>query len=643
MKIFYRLLSFITSIILLLLIFNTIFYVKNIKSYNLDINKVFPSSSIKIYDKDNNLISNEGYITRTYVYYNDISPNMINAIISIEDKDFYKHNGISYKGIVRATLKNIKSLKFKEGASTITQQLIKNTILKNEKSLERKINEINLSLKIEKLLTKEQIIEAYLNNILYGNNIYGIFEASKYYFNKEPINLTISEAALLSGLIQLPNYYNPFKNYDKSIERRNVVLQRMYKYGYITQSEYNHSINDKVILNKKVEYQSYKDMFYDYLYEYINDNNLSYEKCIKTSFNKYIQKDIFELFQNKTNLFNDDKQNCAVVVINNKTMKVEACGTNRALKRGSLNYITTPLQPGSTIKPILDYAPAIEYLNLSPATILLDEPCNYNTGEAIHNWDNNYKGYITLRYSLATSRNIPALKLFNLVGAEKVYEFAEKLGITSSVHNESDAIGGSFIGYTLLDLTNAYTAFARLGRYKKASPIIELDNKPYETSDKIVMKESTAFLINNILHDVLKNSKYDLKDRYLMAKTGQTNFDKATKIKYSYDNSRVKDSLCIGYTKDYTVGVWTGYNNNKYALTNISKDVSKKIVSYILDKYSNDTTSYEIPNNLIYLKVKNIDDTLYLSNNGTYDFFIKGSEPILDYEEAKKIGELTKV
>ncbi|MGM9971210.1 MAG: transglycosylase domain-containing protein [Anaeroplasmataceae bacterium] len=629
----YKIFKILSSIILVILLAFTLFYISSINNYDLDFEKFFPSSSVKIYDSENNLLHTEGIIKRTYVSSDKISPYMKEAIISIEDKDFYLHNGVSYKGILRATFKNIKSLKFKEGASTITQQLIKNTHLKNEKSLKRKINEIDLALKVERFLTKDQILEAYLNNILYGNKIYGIYEASWYYFNKDPINLNIEESAMLAGLIQLPNYYNPYKNYNEALEKRNIVINKMYEQGYISFEEMKLASRSDIILNNQPNYESYLDMFYDYLYEYIDENDINYNTNITISINKDIQHDIYDILNNKMSYFKDDLQNASVVVIDNSNTKIIGIGTSRALKRGSLNYATTPLQPGSTIKPILDYAPAFEYLNLSPASIILDEPYSYSNGESINNWDYSYKGYITLRKALASSRNIPALKLFLLVGSKNAFEFASRLNLVSELKNESEAIGGSLNGYSLLDITNAYTAFARMGYYKKASPILKIDNKEYITKDTKAMKDSTAFLINSILHDVFKYTSYDLKNRFLSAKTGQTNFDYATKKKYNYDNSRVKDSLCIGYTKDLTVGVWTGYNNNKYALTSESKEVSKKIMYYILDKYAKYNLSYEVPDNLVYIKVTNVDDILYLSNNGFYDYFIKGSEPLISYEE----------
>ncbi len=632
MNTIFKIISFFSTIILSILLVFSIFYIKSINTSCIDILKLYPKSSLKLYDKNDNLLKTEGLIKQTYVGIDKISINMKNAIISIEDNDFYKHNGINYKSIIRAFLKNIQSFSFKEGASTITQQLVKNCYLSNEKSINRKINEIHLSLKLEKLLTKDQILELYLNNILFGNRIYGIYEASAYYFNKEPCNLTIEESALLAGLIQLPNYYNPYNNYDEALKKRNLVINKMHELGYISDIDKFKSINNPIKLYKN-EYKSYLEMYYDYLYEYIENNNISYDNKINIAINENIQKDIYNLFQNKTNLFKDDMQNAAVVVIDNSNCNVVAIGTNRNKASKVINYATHKLQPGSTIKPILDYAPAFEYLNMSPASIILDEPYKYSTGEKLNNWNNTFEGYISLRKALSTSRNIPALKLFQLVGSKRAFDFAKKLGLESLYQNESEAIGGAYKGYSLLDITSAYTAFSRNGYYKIASPIIKIDNKEYHTKEIKAMKDTTAFLINSILHDVFKNSTYDLNNTYLCAKTGQTNFDDKTKKKYHYNDTHVKDSLCIAYTKDLTVGVWTGYDNNKYALNSTSKDVSKKIMHYILSKYAKDNQNFTVPDNILYLKVNNIKDKLYLSNSGTYDYFIQGSQPLINETE----------
>ena len=599
---------------------------------------------IKIYDNKNELL-NTSDIAYTYQSINNISPHIINAFISIEDRDYYKHNGININRIAKAIISNVVN-NTSLGASTITQQYVKNVYLSNEKTIKRKINEIALAIEIEKRYTKDQILEAYLNSILFGANIYGIGMASYYYFDKDPSNVSISMAAYLAGMIQAPNYYNAYNNPIVATKRKNIVLKAMLKEGYISESEYEIEkliklediLSNKNRINDSKYYSSYIDYVYDSIY---NLENIPDE--IYTYLDTNIQKDLFNLVSKSYGLFNDDNLNCAIVVLDNKSYGIKALIGNRNTNKMVINYATNvKLQPGSTIKPILDYAPAIEYLGYTPATIITDEIYSYQTGEIINNYDHKYLGPITLRKALSDSRNVPAVKLFNEVGHDRAFEFANKLGLYSNEYYEADAIGGAKEGYTLLDLANAYQAFANLGYFKKANSIKEYkingnsfkDNKNIE----VVMKPSTAFLINSILHDVYKNTSYDLNDTYLMAKTGQTNYDKATQEKYNIPSSATKDSLLIAYTKDLTMGIWIGYStitNNTY-LDWYKKTIPRNIMKYIFEKYAKKNQYYEMPKDVIKCLIEIKDDTVYLAKeNGYYEYFLEGTEPIYYYEDKK--------
>ena len=629
----------ITFIILLFVIIGSIigiFIMKKASNTSFFINPNY--NPIYIYDNKNELVTSDSYYY-TYASITEISPNLINAVISAEDKDFYKHIGISVPRIISSTLTNIKEGKIISGASTITQQYIKNAYLTSEKSYKRKINEVALAIQLEKVYSKDQILEAYLNTILFGGNIYGINMASLYYFNKKPIDLSINEAAVLAGMIQLPNYYNPFSNFSEVNKRKNIVLKRMLEEKYIHTDEYNTYINEGVesLINKGFinKYTNYLSPYLDFLYQSIPYNNKQVNK-VYTYLNTDIQKDLYNILTNEYGLFNDDSLNASIVVLDNKTYGILALAGNRSFDQRVLNYATDiKLQPGSTIKPILDYAPAIEYLNYNPASIIVDEPYNYHTGESLKNYDNKYLGSITLRKALSSSRNIPAVKLFNEVGYEKAFSFANKLGlqIPKTIY-ESDSIGGGNYNYTLLELANAYQAFANLGYYKKASLIksVEYDIDTYENNSSpiLVMKPTTAFLINDILHDVFKNSIYNLNKTFLMAKTGQTNYDKITQNKYNIPSNATKDSLIIAYTKDITIGVWVGYNkleNGKYLDSN-KKNIPKNIMKILMNKYALDNQYYEIPDGIVKKYITIHNDKAYLSkSNGYYEYFQEGSEP----------------
>lgn len=593
---------------------------------------------IEIYDSDNELISTENCYYQ-YVSLNNISDHIKNAFVAVEDRDFYEHDGYSIKRIFSAIYTNIIDGSYSSGASTITQQYVKNTILTNEKTLERKANELAYALELEKRYTKDQILEAYLNTILFGSNIYGIQMASKYYFNKDASAINISEAAYLAGMIQAPNRYNAYINPDAANDRKNVVLKCMQEEGYISSLEYDYekNINISSLLSKSFDNKqiSYITPYLDYIYQNINFNDDTINE-IYTYLDKNIQYDLYKIMTNEYGLFNDDNLNCAIVVLDNKTYGIKAIMGNRSTDSMVLNYASdVKLQPGSTIKPILDYAPAIEYLGYTPATIINDEYFKYSDGTVLKNYDNNYLGPITLRRALSDSRNVPAVKLFNLVGHDKAFSFANKMGIYSDKYYEADAIGGATTGYTLLSLANAYQSFANLGYYKKVSAISKIEYNTYSWKNddyaKLIMKPSTAWLINNILHDVFKGSSYDLKNTYLMAKTGQTNYDSKTLSKYNIPYGATKDSLLIGYTKDLTIGIWVGYNQIKEGqyLDRYKKNIPRSIMKIILEKYAQPNNYYEIIDNITKEYITIVDDKAYLSNsNGYYEYFEKGTEPL---------------
>ena len=340
---------------------------------------------------------------------------------------------------------------------------------------------------------------------------------------------------------------------------------------------------------------------------------------------------------NDYKLFNDDDLNCAIVVLDNATYGVKAIVGNRNYNQRVLSYASDVLlQPGSIIKPLLDYAPAIEYLYYNPATIIVDEPYTYQNGTSLKNYDNQYLGSITIRKALSDSRNIPAVKLFNAVGYERAFDFVARLGIEKSdTIYEADAIGGATNGYTLLSLANAYQAFANLGYYKKAKAYREINydllTLKNDEPAKLAMKPTTAFLINSILHDVFKGSSYDQTKTYMMAKTGQTNYDANTLEKYHIPANATKDSLLIAYTKDLTIAVWVGYEkiiDGKY-LDYYKKNIPRTIMKLLLDKYAKENQYYDIIDGITKSYITIYNNQAYLAkNNGYYEYFQTGNQPL---------------
>ena len=649
MKSIFKRVAFI--FIILLTILNTIFTIYLITLWNKvnlnDLSKLYPKSNITIYDSNNNLIANLSNIYTSYAPYDSIPSDLINAIISIEDSRFFSHNGLDYEGIARSILANIKNMEFSQGASTITQQLIKNLYLSNEKTIERKINEAILSLKLENILTKEDIIASYLSNVLFGGRVYGVKMASKYYFNKDLEDIELKEAALLAGMVQLPNYYNPFINYKEATERRNMVLSRMLEEGYISEALYNETINielstylNKGEINENIGiYSSYIDYALSEVSKYEIDLN-SKETKITINVHSEIQNLAYEIINNKYNHFPDDLLKCGIVVLDNESAKILAIAGTREGGMKNLNYATEVLhQPASTIKPILSYAPAIEYLNLSPLSQILDEPYYYNNGMVVRNWDNRYLGNISLRYALSNSRNVPAIKLYNQVRSERAWKFANSIGIINrdGYSYEAMAIGGFSEGYTVLEMANAYLSFPNMGKYKKAYSVSKIEYEKHtitnNTPFKQVMSEETAFLINNILHDVLRYTKYDLANTYFSSKTGQSNYDYNTRMKYNIPASATKDSWVIGYTKDITVAVWCGYDDAKSGhLTTKNKDIPIDIMHKIIKEFAKDNEYYTVPENLKLMNVEIINGAIYEGikgdKNSRQDYFYKGFVPL---------------
>lgn len=607
---------------------------------DFDISLKSPTCSQKIYDNENNLLTLDNY-QHQYIKLDDISKYFIDALISTEDRTFYSNCGVNYLSIVRAGFENTINGKIISGASTITQQYVKNTYLNNDKSYQRKIKEIILAMKLNQKYTKNQILEAYVNSILFGGQIYGIKMASYFYFDKTPAELNLVESAFLAGIIQQPNGYNPYNNLAKANNRKNIVLKYLLDNSKIDLATYNDALKANIGDNLKIQnHYSEISSYLDYLNYYCGKNNIVSD-TIYTNLNLELQNDFYNILNNKYNHFDDENLKCALVAIDNTTNSVIALIGNKSNDLKVFNYALAKIQPGSTIKPLIDYAPAFEYLGYQPSSIILDEEFNYSNGEKINNWDMSYKGKITIREALKDSRNIPALKLYiELNGRSK--EFLNRLNIFPEQLYEADAIGGATTGYSLLELTEAYSTFANMGYFNECSPVNKylVNNELVirENTRKKVMKDSTAFFINTILHDVFKNSSYNIQDTYLMAKTGQTNYDLKTRIKYNIPKSATKDSLLIAYTKSLTLGIWVGYDkiSSTTYLKGTQKQIARKIMYYIMNKYAPKNEYYNIPDSVIKKRVINYDGQIYLASNEAYaydEYFYIKNAPLTKKEQ----------
>ena len=555
----------ILTLVLLGVLIALSFYIGSIYTNALktDIDKAklqAPFTTIQIYNKNNLPIKEENTINENYAEISTLSDQTINAFVSIEDKEFYNHHGVNYKRIAKAMLNNILAGKFKEGASTITQQLIKNSHLSSKKTFERKITEIALSQKLEKQFSKQEILEQYLNIIYFGNNCYGIEDASQYYFSKSASELNLEESALLAGLIKSPSKYSPVKNPENAKSRRNLVLSEMEKDGKISAEECLIAKSKPLQLNISTKHKnklnSYSQASIDEAEEILQ---LPAQQIALQGYKIYtyqdteIQNDLEKAIEN-TSL----NSNYASIVIDNKSHSIVAYNGN-----GNYKILETKRQPGSCIKPILVYAPALNEDIIYPCTQILDEKTDI-AGFNPKNVGNVYHGYVSARESLSKSINIPAVKILSYVGIDKAKKYAEDLGIEFVEQDEGYclALGGMTYGTNIKQLAGAYSTFACNGKYSQPKFIsfiadkngkIVYINKPQEEQ---VLREDACYLLT----DMLKTSAQSGTGK----KLSQLNTEIASKTgTVGKSNSKQNlDAWNISYTPEYTCGVWLGNLDN---------------------------------------------------------------------------------
>lgn len=511
-----------------------------------------------------------------------------NAFIAVEDKRFYSHSGVDYKRMAGALLKNIKSRKFSEGASTITQQLIKNTHLSREKTVTRKMKEIKLAIKAEKVFSKDKILEEYLNTIYFGNGAYGIENASELYFSKPAKDLSIAESATLAGVINAPRIYDPISSQERCKERRNLVLKLMQNQNYISFEEYEKNAKKPIsIVKNDIKTLKYaKKCIIQETCDALNvtENQLKNMHInIKCSIDFSLQKDIDNLLLNESVHVNGENQSPAsigVFVVDNKTKNVVAVAGF-----GGMNF-SSKRQPGSLIKPILVYAPALEKGQISPETILKDEPICID-GYSPSNASKTFMGNVSARVALEKSLNIPAVKVLSNIGVPYAKNFASNIGIQFDEKdtNLALALGGMTNGVTLKQLADAYSTFATNGEFCKSSFVSEIVSETgtvlysapkYKTQ---AMKSSTAFLISDMLKGTVKNGTARRLSGFnfdLSAKTGTVG------VPSSYLNS---DAYTACYTTEHTIICYYGANSKSENLpssvngasypANLAKEVLK--------------------------------------------------------------------
>lgn len=600
------------TILILILLVSLSFYIGSIytNALKIDIDEAklsAPFTTIEIYDNDNKPIREDNTINENFVEGYELSEDTKNAFISIEDKDFYTHHGVNYKRMVKAMINNIKAGKFKEGASTITQQLIKNSHLTSAKTFERKITEIALSQKLEKQYSKDEILSQYLNIIYFGNNCYGIEDASQFYFSKPAKELTISESAMLAGLIKSPSKYSPIKNPENALTRRNIVITEMEKDGKISMEEAikakNQPLNLKIDTHSKNRLNSYSQAAIDEAEEILQipAQQIALQGYkIYTYQNEKLQNDLQNAFEST-----DHNCNHAGIVIDNKSHSIVAY-----TGKGDYKILDCKRQPGSCIKPILVYGPALNEDVIYPCTQLLDEKTEIADFKP-KNIGNVYHGYVSARESLSKSINIPAVKILSYVGIDKAKQYAEDMGLSFVEADEGYclALGGMTYGVNIKQLAGAYSTFANLGKFSQPQFISFISDKNgkivyvHKAEEKQVLREDSSYLLTDMLKTCGQSGtgkKLSELEIEIATKTGTVG---------KSGTKQNLDAWNVSYTPNLTCAVWLGNLDNTpidYTGGNQPTEIAKNFF-----KTNKTTEKFKKPDSIV---EKNID-TIELEEN----------------------------
>lgn len=532
---------------------------------------VFVQTSF-LYDQNGELIDEvHGEINRIPVQLEKIPEHTQKAFVAIEDERFYSHHGVDLKAIFRALWSYYKLGKVTEGASTITQQVMKLYFLTPEQSIRRKAREAALAMEFESRYTKDKILEFYLNRVYFGEGAYGIQSASKVYFDKDSSELTLAEGALLAALVQAPSAYDPYINPVDSLRRRNIVIEKMRQQGYITEEQGLEAKENPIKLIDKIVNENNRSYFIDQLVDEAI-NAVGVERLFNGGLKIYstmepeIQKKAEKVFK-QSNLFPDNEVEAALALVENGTGAVKALigGREYEARRG-FNRATQMLrQPGSAFKPVAVYAPAFE-LGYSPDSIISDSPYKVGNYEP-HNSGGGYYGRISIRTAVQWSRNVAAVWLLNQIGVDQGVEMAKKMGfeLLEEDHCLPIALGGLTKGVSPLQMAGAYAVFANQGIFIKPYTINYIEDAEgqiiYRHPEGVpVIKASTAENMKDVLRSVVDSGtgyRAGIRGTEVAGKTGTTELPDTAVFRGVNGN---KDAWFVGFSPRYTAAVWMGYD-----------------------------------------------------------------------------------
>ena len=586
--------TFLTLFIALFLLGGGVFLYFVNKAPALSESKLVATTSSKIYDNKNELIADLGSERRVNAQANEIPTDLVKAIVSIEDHRFFDHRGVDTIRIMGAALRNLQGGGL-QGASTLTQQLIKLTYFSTstaDQTLSRKAQEAWLAVQLEQKATKQEILTYYINKVYMSNGNYGMQTAAQNYYGKDLKDLSLPQLALLAGMPQAPNQYDPYSHPEAALERRNLVLSEMKGQKYISAEDYEKAINTPVTdglqsLKSANSYPAYMD---NYLKEVIDQveqetgyNLLTTGMEVYTNVDKDVQQRLWDVYNTDEYVaYPDDELQVASTIVDVTNGKVIAqLGARHQSSNVSFGInqaVETNRDWGSTMKPITDYAPALEYgVYDSTASIVHDIPYNYpGTDTPVYNWDHGYFGNITIQYALQQSRNVTAVETLNKVGLDRSKTFLNGLGIDYPSMHYANAISSNTTesnkqyGASSEKMAAAYAAFANGGIYHKPmyiNKIVFSDGSEKEFSDAgtRAMKETTAYMMTEMMKTVLAYGTG--RGAYLpwlpqAGKTGTSNYTDDEIEKYIKNTGYVApDEMFVGYTRKYAMAVWTGYSN----------------------------------------------------------------------------------
>ena len=526
-----------------------------------------------IYDEQSDMVTRlHGVQDRTWVSISELQPSTVYAFISAEDARFFEHEGVDVIRIAGAIVADIKAGSYVQGASTISQQLIKLSHLTSEKTISRKAEEAALAYEMERQYSKEDILEMYLNYVYFGGGYYGIEAAAEGYFGVHASDLTLDQSAMLAGILKSPSGYAPHINYAASINRRNNILRLMRDYGYITDDEKKQaSARRPTILHDKNE--EYSGYYTDAVTKSAAAlMGITVDELIRGGYSIYsamdsdIQHYCEEMFKNGE-LFPAEDSEAAIVVLEPSTGMVVAMVGGRSYTGGiSFNRATDiRRQPGSVIKPVIAYAPAFEYLNYTAADMILDEETTF-ADYTPSNYGNKYYGWVTVREAVTKSLNVPAVKTLSEVGVERAKDFAKRCGIEFDDKDDSLALalGGFTYGVSPLQIAGAYSCFASGGIYNTPTLIKKITDRngltvyEYRQDSRRVMSEANAYILTSMLKSVVTEGtghRLNTLDIPIAGKTGTVGLANGN-----------RDAWMAGYTPEYTAVVWQGYDSDRLGL-----------------------------------------------------------------------------